>query len=248
MAQAQTPSLRRTYAPLMDKFGVQVDFKRFTVVKLLPDAKLRLHKEMVTQHTAFLFTNKVAIDGFFKLVAICSISLPDTTKYFLATEALQHYLQKYIEVRKRRVFCGKKGIEELFSVVHRHAKDRFLFPCSKVGKPALDAFFKEKGYCYAKILLYHNEHCNLKGMDPSRYGVIVFFSPLAVQAFFNNFPGYTFGATKIAAFGQQTVQALHALQQTALITVETARLSGIVAALDRYFQGVSDAGCRVVAA
>ncbi len=208
VTQSYTPSLDATYNQLREYFGAKITFQALTGVSFLSLPQFRLHKALICEHTAFLFTNRVVLDGFFKLAKECSIFFPKTTKYFLATEGLQNHLGKHIELRKRKIFFGQKEIEDLLSIMHKYKKEKFLLPCSDLGRPVVSDFFAKKKYHYTELPIYHTVYHELQGLQPEDYDVVVFYSPFSVEAFAQNFPNYNFATTKIAAFSSATIQAV----------------------------------------
>ena len=245
LTQQHTPSLENTYAPLKEYFGAQIDFRTFTESKFLSLPQFRIHKPTILAHTTFLFTSRVVIDGFFKLAKACSIFLPKTTKYFLAREALQNHLGKYVELYKRKIFWGDCQLEDLFTILHKHKKEKFLFPCSNKGRKNIRAVFKKKQYHYTELPFYHKVHGDLTGVVPSKYDVIVFFSPTAVEAFSKHFPNYPLVHTKIAAFGSKTIQAVEQAGWSVTIAAPTLQTTSMVAGLIDYFDNFLEQGSVV---
>ncbi|MEM9569461.1 MAG: uroporphyrinogen-III synthase [Bacteroidota bacterium] len=219
IAQPETLGLRTTYHKLTEHYGVQVDFRMFTKVAFITATEFRhkleklnnVNKKRKYDYTAIIFRNQTAIDCFFSLGKEANISFPPMIKYFFFTEALKSYIKKYIRVEKQKLLYSPKKTEELSKILKRHKKERFLIPCSDIGKKKTQEFFKKEmgTFCeYKTLIIYANEPCALQTLVPSSYNIIVFFSPFAVKAFVTNFPKQKFTNTKIASFGQKTLNAL----------------------------------------
>lgn len=219
IAQPETPGLRATYHKLTDHYGVQVDFRMFTKIAFITPTEFRhkldklnnVNKKRKYDYTAVIFRNQTAIDCFFTLGKAANIIFSPMIKYFFLTEALKSYVKKHIRVEKQKLLYSPKKTEELSKVLKRHKKERFLIPCSEIGKKKTQDFFKEEmgASCeYKTLVVYANEPCDLQTLAPSSYNIIVFFSPFAVRAFVKNFPKQKFANIKIASFGQKTLNAL----------------------------------------
>lgn len=219
IAQPETPSLRATYRKLTEAYGIQVDFRMFTKVAFITAAEFRhkldklnsVNKKRKYDYTAVIFRNSTAVDCFFTLGKAANIIFSPMVKFFFLTEALKSYVKRHIRVEKQKLLYAPKKAEDFSKILKRHRKERFLIPCSDIGKKKTRDFFKEEMYPssqYKTLTIYSNEPCDLHSLDPNSYNIIVFFSPFAVRAFAKNFPKQKFENTKIAAFGQKTLNAL----------------------------------------
>lgn len=219
IAQPETPSLRATYHKLTEDYGIQVDFRMFTKVEFITATAFRhkldklnnINKKRKYDYTAVIFRNPTAVDCFFTLGKAANIIFSPMVKYFFLTEALKSYVKKHIRVEKQKLLYAPKKAEDFSKVLKRHKKERFLIPCSDIGKKKTHEFFKKEmnpAYQYKTLTIYSNEPCDLQTLDPNSYNIIVFFSPLAVRAFVKSFPKQKFANTKIASFGQNTLNAL----------------------------------------
>lgn len=248
IAQPETPGLRATYHKLTEDYGVQVDFRMFTKVAFITATEFRhkldrlnnVNKKRKYDYTAVIFRNQTAIDCFFTLGKTANIIFSKTIKYFFFTEALKSYVKKHIRVEKQKLLYSPKKTEEFSKVLNRHKKERFLIPCSDIGKKKTNEFFKEEMEMsceYKTLVIYSNEPCDLQTLDPNSYNIIVFFSPFAVRAFVKNFPKQKFANTKIASFGQKTMNAL----RRAGLKPEIIAPSSMLDELHEYIGKVTDA-------
>lgn len=248
IAQPETPSLRATYDKLAEDYGIQVDFRMFTKVVYITATEFRhkldklnnnVNKKRQYEYTAVIFRNPTAIDCFFSLGKAANIMFSPMIKYFFFTESLKSYVKKHIKVEKKKFLYAPKKAEDFSKVLKRHKKELFLIPCSDVGKKKTRDFFKKEmdtGYQFKTMAIYSNEACDLQNLNPNDYNIIVFFSPLAVRAFAKNFPKKKFVNTKIAAFGQNTLNALRRIGLKAEIVAPSSMLDD----LDKYIAKIKE--------
>src|SRR5690606_389617 len=129
-------------------------------------------------------------------------------KYFCLSETIALYLQKYIQYRKRKIFFGKQTAQDLSDVLKKHAKEKFLYPCSDVANEETYNWLQDNGYNVTPAELFRTVVIALSGLNGVFYDIIVFFSPSSVQSRFENFPDFKQYDTRIAAFGPTTHQAV----------------------------------------
>ncbi len=48
-------------------------------------------------------------------------------KYFCISEQTANYLQKYIVIRKRKIFTGERTAQDPLEVMKKHKKEKFIF-------------------------------------------------------------------------------------------------------------------------
>ncbi|MEM9738065.1 MAG: uroporphyrinogen-III synthase [Bacteroidota bacterium] len=236
ITQPYTPSLEASYEKIIAKYGADIHFQGFIEHESIPVPLFRKYKHDILNYTAVLFTNRTAIDSFFQLSKTCSIKIPANKKYFCLTEPLQNYLRKYIEFKKRKVFHGHRKVDDLFPLITKHKKESFLMPCSKGRQASIHLFFKKKGYLFKEIIIYKTKIAKLATLDTGVYDIIVFFSPIAVEAFASNFPNYQQGYTKIATFNDLTAKMVEKFGWENNIHAPTLAAPSIATALDAYFQ------------
>ncbi|MGB0356803.1 MAG: uroporphyrinogen-III synthase [Cytophagales bacterium] len=239
ITQHASLSLKAAYASLGENYGVQVDFQGFSEPKFISLPEFRTNKDLILTRSAFLFSNSTAINAFLKMCNRCSIFLhPDKIKYFLAREGLQKHLQKYVELKKRKLFCGQRGLEDLFPIMPKHKNNRFLFASSDVGNSVVRDFFKKEGYDYAELVLYRNEVPDLSHLHLEGYDVIVFFSPVTIRSFHQCFPTYDFSQTKVAVLGEKAVEEANKLGWPLHIVVPALGVNSMLDGLENYFESV----------
>lgn len=193
---------------LAEKNNLKIDFRPFIKIEGVTAKEFRQTRIDILQHTAIIFTNKTAIDHFFKICEEMRITVPDSMKYFCVTESIAFYLQKYIVYRKRKIFHGKSVLQDLADVIQKNKDDKYLVPLPDSYKPeiinTLDKFKIE----YSKAILYRTVSSNLTDIKNTDYDVMVFYSPSEIKSLFENFPEFQQNDIKIASFGVATSKAV----------------------------------------
>ena len=113
VTQAAPTDAKSPYFDIEKKYSIKVDFRSFIEVKGVAYKEFRKQKINILEHTAIIFTSRNAIDHFFRICKEAKIETPTDMKYFCITEQTANYLQKYIVIRKRKVFTGTKTALDL---------------------------------------------------------------------------------------------------------------------------------------
>lgn len=120
------------YLKLAEKYNLKIDFRPFIQVEAVPIKDFRKQKVDLLQHTAVIFTSRHAVDHFFHICRELKIEMPADMKYFCISDQTSNYLQKYIVIRKRKIFSGLKDTKDLLEIIKKHKNEKFLFPCSDI--------------------------------------------------------------------------------------------------------------------
>ncbi len=224
------------YNQLGEKWGIIVDFRRFIRVDGLSLNEFRKLNVNPLDFNGIIFTSKVAVDHFFRLVNEMKIDMSPETKYYCVGEATYRYLQKYILIRKRKMFVGEKTAMDLTPFIDKFKKEKFLFPCSNVHQGTLLPYMRSKGIDVTISEIYLSVHDDLSDLKEVFYDMICFFAPTGVQALFKNFPDFKQNETRIAVFGSTTAQ--EALSAGLRIDVEapTQGITSMTAAIEEYLK------------
>lgn len=196
------------YIKLAEKFNLKIDFIPFIQVEPVPLKEFRKQKIDILNYTAIIFTSRNAVDHFFNLCAELKIEMPPDMKYFCISEQTSNYLQKYIVIRKRKIFTGLKTAQDLLELLKKHKNEKYLFPCSDIRKNEIPEFLKNNGYEFAEAIIYNTVASNLSNLKNVYYDVLAFFSPSGINSLLVNFPDFKQNNTRIAAFGPTTAQAV----------------------------------------
>ena len=154
VSQPKPASEKSPYFEIAEKYGVEIDFRPFIKVEPLSAKEFRQQRISILDHSAVIFTARTAIDHFFLLCEVLRVTIPETMKYFCMTEAIAVYLQKYIVYRKRKIFYGNGKVEDLVTIIGKHAKEKYLAPVSDVHKDDLFGFLDVKKINYTKAIMY----------------------------------------------------------------------------------------------
>lgn len=206
------------YYHLAERYNVKVDFRPFIEVQAIDSKEFRKQKINILDHSAVIFTSRNAVDHFFNICKDLKVDVPADMKYFCISEQTANYLQKYIVIRKRKIFTGTRTPAELIEVLSKHKDEKFLFPCSNIRKDDIPNYLATNGFDHSEAILYKTVASDLSDLADISYDVIAFFSPSGINSLFVNFPEFKQNSTRIATFGPTTAQA--AIDADLLVDIE----------------------------
>lgn len=228
---------RSPYYELEKKYNLQIDWRQFIHVEGVEVKEYRKQRIRPDEYSAILFTSKNAVDHFFRLCKELRIEMSQDTKYFCLNEATANYLQKFIVYRKRKVFFGKRTIEDLAPTLKKHrAKEKFLLPVSNLGAEVVCKFLEENKFDWQDTLMFCTVSSDLSDLEDVTYDVLVFFSPLGIQSLYDNFPNFKQNETRLAVFGNSTTQAVEERGLTVNIKAPAPKVPSMTTALENYLQ------------
>jgi len=195
------------YHKLAEKYNIKIDFRQFIKVDPIDAKEFRKQKIDILKHTAIIFTSRNAVDHFFRICKASKIEMPPEMKYFCISEQTANYLQKYIVVRKRKVFVGERTAQDILDVIKKHKNEKYLFPCSNIRKDDIPSFMNDNGYNFTEAIIYKTVAADLSDLDDVLYDIIAFFSPSGINSLFVNFPEFKQNKTRMAVFGPTTAKA-----------------------------------------
>jgi uroporphyrinogen-III synthase len=196
------------YFTIADKYGIKVDFREFIEVQAVSYKDFRKEKVNIQEHTAVIFTSRNAVDHFFRICQEAKLEMPAEMKYFCISEQTANYLQKYIVLRKRKLFVGQRTAADLFDVIKKHKSEKFLYPCSDIRKDDIPEFMRANNFKFTEAVIYRTVASDLSDLSDVKYDCIAFFSPSGISSLFVNFPDFQQNGTRIAAFGPTTAKAV----------------------------------------
>jgi len=195
------------YDKLKDKYRVQIDFMPFIQIEPVSVKEFRKQRIEILNYSAVILTSRNAVDHFFKLCIELKIEVPTDMKYFCISDQTSNYLQKYIVIRKRKIFTGSKTAKDLIEILKKHKNEKFLFPCSNIRKNDIPDFLSQNEYLFKEAVIYRTIASDLSNLVIKDYDIIAFFSPSGIKSLFDNFPDFKQNKTRIAAFGPSTAKA-----------------------------------------
>lgn len=196
------------YRKLSEKYKIKIEFRPFIHIEPVSVKDFRKQKVEVLNYTGVIFTSRNAVDHFFNLCKEMKIEMPADMKYFCISDQTANYLQKYIVIRKRKIFTGSKTAQDLIEILKKHKNEKYIFPCSNIRKNDIPDFLTQNGYKFTEAIIYKTVASDLSDLANVDYDVIAFFSPSGINSLFVNFPNFQQNKTRIAAFGPTTAQAV----------------------------------------
>ncbi|MDT7829183.1 uroporphyrinogen-III synthase [Pricia sp. S334] len=195
------------YSKLIDKEKVKVDFRPFIHVEGVDAKDVRQQKIDLRDHTAIILTSRNAVDHFFRIAEEMRFKVPDSMKYFCQSEAVAYYLQKYVVYRKRKIYVGKRNFQELVPLIKKYKSEKFLLPSSDALKDSIPEILNGLDIVWKRGIFYKTVISDLSDLRNVYYDVLVFFSPSGIESLLQNFPDFDQRDTRIAVFGNSTVDA-----------------------------------------
>jgi len=224
------------YYKLAEKYNLKIDFRKFIEIDPVDIREFRKQKVNILDHTAVIFTSRNAIDHFFRLARESNLEIPTDMKYFCISETTANYLQKYIIVRKRKIFTGRRSAGDLLKVIRKYKGEKFIFPCSDIRTDDIPNFLNENGYDWSEATIYRTIAADLSDLDNVTYDVIAFFSPSGIESLFQNFPKFKQNNTRIAAFGPTTSKAVRSADLVLDIQAPLPSAPSMTGALEVYIK------------
>lgn len=230
------PTNAASYEKIENKYGVRIDFVPFHSLEGYNEREYRNQRIYPTDYTAIIFTGRTAIDHFFRLCKDMRLKMPDTMKYFCASENTANYLQKFINYRKRKVFHGTRRIEEMKASILRNKDEKFFLPCSEGGNLKVKSFFDELEIPVQEAEMYRTVYTDLKDLKDIKYDIIAFFTSKEINALFSNFPEFQQEDRRICVYGKHVTKAVTDRGMNIHITAGTPEAPSIAVALEKYLK------------
>ena len=208
ISQPEPTNGNSPYFKLAEKYGMDVEFKQFIQIEGISLKEFRKEKINFLDYTAVVFTSRNAVDHYFRICKEMGMDMPVDMKYFCVSDQYANYLQKYITIRKRKMFTGFKTAKDLIEVIKKHPEEKFMFPCSDIRKAEIPRFMKENGIEHKEAVLYRTVAADLSQVDINKFDMVAFFSPSGVSSLKTNFPKFEQMGVRIAAFGPTTAKAV----------------------------------------
>jgi len=208
VTQEEPTDLNSPYLKLSERYNVKIDFRPFIQVEAVHIKEFRKQKIDILEHTAVIFTSRHAVDHFFQLCVELKIEMPADMKYFCISDQTSNYLQKYIVIRKRKIFSGLKDTKDLLEIIKKHKNEKFLYPCSDIRRNDIPDFLTENGFHFTEAIMYQTVAANLSDLKNVYYDILAFYSPSGINSLLINFPDFVQNDTRIAAFGPTTAKAV----------------------------------------
>lgn len=235
VSQPKPTSEKSPYYNIEAKYGVELVFRPFIKVEGLTAKEFRKQKVSILDYTAVVFTSRNAIDHFFKLCKELRVTVPDTMKYFCITETIAHYIQKYAQYRKRKVFYGNTGkLNDVIPAMVKHKTEKFLVPLSDVHNDEIANLLDEKKLTHKEVIMYRTVSNDFTPNEAFDYDMLIFFSPSGINSLLKNFPNFQQNDIAIGTFGPATAQAVKNAGLRLDMEAPTPQFPSITSALDDF--------------
>jgi uroporphyrinogen-III synthase len=227
------------YSRLIEKEKVKVDFRPFIHVEGVEAKSVRQQKIDLNNFTAIILTSRNSVDHFFRIAEEMRFKVPDSMKYFCQSEAVAYYLQKYVVYRKRKIYVGKRTFNELIPLIKKYKDEKFLLPSSDALKPSVPEALDEIKIDWKRGVFYKTVISDLSDLRNVYYDILVFFSPSGIESLLKNFPDFEQNNTRIAVFGNSTVNAATEAGLRIDIQAPTPETPSMTMALQKYITSVN---------
>ena len=227
------------YFDLVDRQKVKIDFRPFIHVEGVSSKEVRTQKVDLSLYTAIILTSRNSVDHFFRIADELRFKVPDTMKYFCQSEAVAYYLQKYVVYRKRKIYVGKRTFSELSPLIKKYKNESFLLPSSDKLKKEVPRVLNELGVSWKQATFYRTVVSDLSDLRDVYYDILVFFSPSGIESLLKNFPDFEQNNTRIAVFGNTTIQAANHHGLRVDIQAPTPETPSMTMALEKYIKEVN---------
>ncbi len=234
ITQPKPETDKSPYFDLAKKLKLILEFKSFTSILPYTSKEFRQEKINILQHTAIIFNSKNMVDLFFNLIKELRLEMPPEMKYFCVNEGTALYIQKYIQLRKRKVFFGKSTEKDMLSVLKSHADENYLYLCSDLRKPEVPNFLKKNKIKFKEGIVCYTQSADLKALNLNDYDLIAFFSAAAVKSVKDNFPKFKQATTVVAAFGEATAMAAKEVKLKVSVLAPTPDCPSMSMALEQF--------------
>ena len=240
VSQPEPSDKASPYYRLAEKWSLKLDFRKFIQVEGISLHDFRKQGVNPQDFTGIIFTSKVAVDHFFRLLEEMRVEMAPETKYFCVSVVTARYLEKYITIRKRKLFVGERTAMDLAPYIKKHKKEKYLFPCSSVHRRELPNFLRENNIDVTESVIYETVSSDLSDLENVNYDMICFFSPSGIKSLYENFPNFVQNKTRIAVFGPTTAKeaAKHGLRVD--VQAPKPQMPSMTAAIENYLKNGSE--------
>jgi len=236
VSQPEPKTEASPYFELSENQKVKIDFRSFIHVEGVPAKEVRAQKIDLSQFTAIILTSRNAVDNFFRIADEMRFKVPDAMKYFCQSEAVAYYLQKYVVYRKRKIYVGNRTFSELGKLIKKHKDEKFMLPSSDKLKALIPNELNKLEVSWKQAILYKTVVSDLSDLEDVFYDILVFFSPSGIDSLFKNFPEFKQNKTRIAVFGNTTVNAATEAGLKCNIMAPTPEMPSMTMALEKYIK------------
>ena len=220
---------RSPYAELIRKYSINIDFYKFFKINCTTAIDFRKTHINILDYESIVFSSTNTIDKFFELCKDMRLEMPESMKYYCATESIALYLQKYVKDAQ---------VTSFYDLLIKNKTVSMLIPCSQDGiPPQLEAVLSENEIKYAQAVVFKIQPADLAhDVDIDKYDLIVFFSPNGVKSLQANYPDFQQGEKAFAALGKAAEQAVEEAGWTLHVSAPSKEHASLTEALDAFLK------------
>ena len=236
--QPEPPKKSSPYYQLAEEYGLELVFKPLFHFETLTTRQFRDQKVDILKHTAVILTSRTITTHFFKLVSDLRCTLPEDFKYFCASERVALFLQKFITVRKRKIFFPEKNgsSSDFQTTTCKHDKEKFLVPEIEERSSEVVAMLQDTkvkvDVCDVCRIIY----ADVTSEEIDSFDFLLFFSPNGLSAIKAAYPDYQQGRQIVGCLGEGTREELEQAGLQVHISAPTREYPSMTAALEHYLQ------------
>lgn len=238
VSQPEPSSPRSPYFQIAKAYGVELVFRPLFSIAPIGLRPLRDQKIDPLAFSSVVLTSRTITDHFFTQLKEQRIELPATMKYYCISEVVAGYLQKYIQVRKRRVYLPvtNGSHDELLDLILKKKKESFLIPGIEGQRDSIASALEEKGFTMARYVVSKTVYTEFDADFVKGFDLILFFSPNGVHSLFHNVPDYVQGAQFVGCLGEGTKNALTEAGLRVDLSAPSPEVPSITAALELFLK------------
>jgi uroporphyrinogen-III synthase len=124
-------------------------------------------------------------------------------------------------------------------MIKKYKDESFLLPSTDKLKPIVPEILNDLAVNWQQAVLYKTVISDLSDLENVFYDVLVFFSPSGIESLFQNFPNFKQNNTRIAVFGNTTIEAVKNKGLRVDIAAPTPETPSMTMALEKYIKEVN---------
>ena len=235
VSQPKPSTEKNPYTEIEKKYGVEIVFRPLIKVEPVTTREFRDQKVQILNYSAIVFTSKNSIDYFFRMCKETRVKVPDEMKYFVISETISYYIQKYVQYRKRKVFCGKNGKwDDLLSIILKHKNEKFLIPQNEHHNDEIARDMEAYNLCHKECIMFRTVSVPLEKEELSTLDMVVLFTANGVETLKASCGTMPQGKLRIATFGGSAATAVEDAGMHLDLIAPTPKAPSMSAALDLY--------------
>ena len=234
ISQPEPSNDNSPYSKLISKHKIKIDYRSFIHVEGLTAKEVRAQKVDFSKFQNIVLTSRNSVDHFFRIAEEMRFKVPDQTKYFCQSEAVAYYLQKYVVYRKRKIYVGNNNFNDLEATFIKFQREKFLVPTSGSLNPDIVKTLDSFEITWERAQLFKTVISDLSDLRDVYYDLLVFFSPSGIESLFKNFPDFKQNNTKIACYGNTTIEAAKKAKLKIDIKAPTKDYPSMTMAIEKY--------------